>query len=279
PNLARLREVDDVLEVVAGPGNVLLPGLERHADGVHAGNDAMDPLVDLGEDGRADARHDAHVDDDIGGVGQFDADLRHGRAERPHGKREDVHGAALLAAGEELLDPLAHDIGVFPVVGGAGVVLGERADECALLDARDVGGRGAGVKAAWPLLIVEREEGDGLYELVAEEVVLLLSAGDPVDALGLGEFGHLFDPANEMSVGGRGSGGGLGRHRSEFIFLWGSLQVLAFGAWLSTGFNKYGQMQRQKQGKRQRLSTDQYRDKAPNEEKDGRLRARGGRCW
>jgi len=51
PDLARLRIVDDVLEVVTRPGDVLLAGLERRADGVHAGNDAMGPLVDLGEDG------------------------------------------------------------------------------------------------------------------------------------------------------------------------------------------------------------------------------------
>ena len=208
------------LRSLQGQGTSFCPGSSGTPTVCMQGMTRWIVLVDLGEDGGADARHDAHVDDDVGGVGEFDADLRHGRADRPHGERKDVHGAAPHAAGEELLDPLAHDIGVFPVVGGAGVVLGERADEGALLDARDIGGRGAGIETAGPLLIVEREEGAGLDQLVAEEVVLLLSAGDPVDALGLGEFGHLFDPANEMGVGGRGSGGGLGRHGSE-IFSFG----------------------------------------------------------
>ena len=112
--------MDDVLKVVAGPGDVLLSGLERRADGVHARSDAMEVLVDFGEDRRADTRHDSHVDDHICGVGEFDADLRDGRADGPHGEGKDV--------------------GVFPVVGGAGVVPGEGADEGALLDARDVGG-------------------------------------------------------------------------------------------------------------------------------------------
>ena len=50
PDLAGLGEVDDVLLVVAGPGDVLLAGRERRADGVHAGDDALLVLVDLGED-------------------------------------------------------------------------------------------------------------------------------------------------------------------------------------------------------------------------------------
>ena len=34
------------------------------------------------EDGQADAGHDAHIHDDVGRVGELDADLRHGRADR-----------------------------------------------------------------------------------------------------------------------------------------------------------------------------------------------------
>ena len=66
----------------------------------------MDLLVDLGEDGRADARHDAHVDDDIGGVGELNADLRHGRADRAHGEGKDVHGAAAHGAVKSCLSVL-----------------------------------------------------------------------------------------------------------------------------------------------------------------------------
>ena len=84
--------------VVAGPGNVLLAGRERRADGVHAGDDALLVLVDLGEDGRADAGHDAHVDDDVGGVGELHADLRHGRADGAHAEGQHVHGAAAHGA-------------------------------------------------------------------------------------------------------------------------------------------------------------------------------------
>ncbi len=78
--------MDDVLFVVAGPGDVLLAGGERRADGVHAGDDALDVFVDFGEDRRADAGHDAHVDDDVRRVSELDADLRHGRADGAHAR-------------------------------------------------------------------------------------------------------------------------------------------------------------------------------------------------
>ena len=145
PDLARLREVDDVLLLVARPGHVALAGRERGADGVHARHDAFLALVDLGEDGQADTGHDAHVDDDIRRVGELHADLRHRRADRPHAERQHVHGPPAHRAAEQLLEPPPHLVGVFPVVGGARRLLRERADEGAVLDPRDVARVGARV--------------------------------------------------------------------------------------------------------------------------------------
>ena len=65
PDLARLREMDDVLLRVARPGHVLLPRRERRADAVHARHHALDVLVDLAQHRQADARHDPHADDDV----------------------------------------------------------------------------------------------------------------------------------------------------------------------------------------------------------------------
>jgi hypothetical protein len=200
PDLACLGEVDDVLLVVAGPGDVLLAGCEGCADGVHAGDDTLDVLVDLGEDGRADAGHDAHVDYGVGGVGELDADLRHGRADGAHAEGKDVHGSPAHAAAEELLELAPHDEGVFPVVGGAGVVFGQGADEGAVFDPGDIVGRGAGVEATWPQLLVQPGEGACLDEPVAEVVVLGLGAVDPVDRGWLAQVCHLFYPADQMLV-------------------------------------------------------------------------------
>ena len=200
PDLAGLGEVDDVLFVVAGPGDVVSARRQRRAYGVHAGDDALDVLVDLGEDWSADAGHDSHVHDGVGGVGELDSDLRHGRADGAHAVGQDVHGASPHAAAEELLELLTHHEGVFPVVGRAGVVLGEGADEGAVFHAGDVVGCGAGVEAAGPELLVEFGEGSCLDELIAEVVVFGLAAVDPVNASGLGEVGHLFHPADQVLV-------------------------------------------------------------------------------
>ncbi len=74
PNFARFGKVDDVLFLVAGPGDVFLAGSERSADGVHARDDAG-TFIDFIENTLADTSHNAHVDDDVGRIGELDADF------------------------------------------------------------------------------------------------------------------------------------------------------------------------------------------------------------
>ena len=125
PDLARFREVDDVFLVVAGPGNIGFAGRERHADAMHAGDDALHVAVDLAEDGQADAGHDPHVHDDVRRIGELDADLRHRRADRAHAEGQHIHGAAAHGAAKKILQLLAHLERVFPVIGRPGVVFGK----------------------------------------------------------------------------------------------------------------------------------------------------------
>ena len=103
PDLARLGVMDDVLGLVAGPGGlVLFAVLERRADGVHAGHE-LAGFTDHVIHGAAHARHEFHVDGHIGAVGQFHAHMGDGRAERAHGERNHVHGAACHAAVKQRL--------------------------------------------------------------------------------------------------------------------------------------------------------------------------------
>ncbi len=212
PDLARLREVDDVLGLIAGPGDVALAGRERLAHRMHAGHHALDVLVDLGQYRRADPRHDAHVHHGIGGVRQLHADAAHGRTDRPHGERQDVHGAAAHGAAKQPFQLAAHGERVFPVIGGAGVLLAQRADKGAVLDARNIVWRRAGVEAAGPEFFVQSGEGAGVDELVSELPVLGVGAVDPMDAVGLRELRHLLHPADQVLVRGAGTGwiGGCG---------------------------------------------------------------------
>ena len=58
PDFARFGKMDDVLLVVAGPGDVLPAGSKGSADAVHARHDALLTLVDLRINGQADPGHD-----------------------------------------------------------------------------------------------------------------------------------------------------------------------------------------------------------------------------
>ena len=77
----------------------------------------------LAERCRAHAGHDAHRGDDVGRVGDLDAEQRLVRGERPHAVRQHVHRPAAHRAAEPLGEDGLHVVGVHPVVGGPGVTL------------------------------------------------------------------------------------------------------------------------------------------------------------
>lgn len=200
PDLARLREVNDVFLRIAGPGDVFLAFLERRAHGMQTGHHASVGLVDQAKHLFPDAGHDAHVHDRVGRVGELHPDLRHGRSHRPHAEGEHIHGAALHAALEELAQLRLHLIRVHPVVGRPGGLLGMAADVGALLDPRHVAGIGFRVVAARPLLLVEADKGSRLDQLLAEPVVFGLGAVHPVNLVGFAKGRHLGDPALKVNV-------------------------------------------------------------------------------
>ena len=105
------------------------------------------------------ACHDAHVGDDVGAVGDLDADLGDGRADGAHREGDDVHGAPGHAAVEEAGERFAHLGGRCPVVGGACFVFVDRADEGAVFDAAHVGRVRADEIGVRPLFGVEADVG------------------------------------------------------------------------------------------------------------------------
>jgi len=131
--------VGDVFLVVARPRNIFLASCERGADRVHgahplaARNDAVECLL-------AHAGHDAHVEYGVGGIGDFNAELRDRSADRAHRERHDVHCAAAHRSVEERHELGLHLVGGDPVVRRARVLLLFGADEGAVLDARDITG-------------------------------------------------------------------------------------------------------------------------------------------
>ncbi len=93
--------------------------------------------------------------------------------------------------------------GVHPVVGGTRVLLVDRADVGAVLDAGHVDRVGGGVEGVRLLRLVELGEGAGGEQRVGQLGPLLVGAGAPVDPVGLGQLSDLVDPGEDPRVGGR----------------------------------------------------------------------------
>ena len=187
---------------VTGPADVFDAGLERHADRVDAGNEEV-VLFDVAEDFRRHARHDAHRNDDVGRVRDFNAVFRDRRAERSHRERDDVHRAAFHAAVVERAHFLLHDDRVFPVVGRSRVFLVFRADQRALFDAGDVARVGAVKVAARAFLLVELDR-HAFRDHVGEELVgFFLRAVAPVHLGGLAQRNEFVHPIDEFLIGCR----------------------------------------------------------------------------
>ena len=226
PNLPRFREVHDVLGLtVARPAAILLAGRERRADRMQARYEAAF-FAERVENGAADARHDAHIGDNVWAVGDLHADLGDRAAYGPHRERDHVQGATLHRARKQSAQGGAHFVGVFPVVGRTGVLLPARADERAVLDARDVGRIGARKIRIRPARRIERDEHARRDHLRTEPVVLALATVGPVNSRGLRQVRHLSHPSRECAmaqVGGRVDG--VGRIRAHV-----ALQIGLVGA-------------------------------------------------
>ena len=229
PDLVGLRELSDVLLIVAGPGNVLLMLGQRRAHGVRTGDPGA-ALIDEVHGLGPHARHNAHIDDDVGRVGDLNTQLGDRTAERTHGEGNHVHRATGISAVELLIEDLLHLDRVAPVVGRARVLLLLRADEGAGLDAGDIARQRTSEEGVGSLLGVEAGEHARLDHLGGQTVPLLVGTVAEVDALRLAELGEADGERDDVlrSVGGRGSANILLRHSHMSPFL-ESLRLLLSG--------------------------------------------------
>src|ERR1700722_5782729 len=138
PDFPALWKMHDVLFIVARPRHIRLAVSQRSTHAVHARHYPLQTLIDLVENGLPDAGHDAHADHDVGRVSKLNTDLRHGRSDRPHAERQNIHRTPVHAAAEDLLQLAPHYERILPIIGRAGVVLGKRADERLFFDAGDI---------------------------------------------------------------------------------------------------------------------------------------------
>ena len=176
-------------------------GSSGAADRVQA-RDELAVVAEHVERGLAHAGHDPHVHRDVGGVGELDADVGDRRAERAHGERarrtscgpssrprKSSSSSSRISAGSRQL-----------LVGPASSSR-SRADEGAVLDAGDVAGVGEGQVAVRALGVGQSARTCRRRRASWQSaVVLLRGAVAPVDRVGLGERGHLLDPAEQFLV-------------------------------------------------------------------------------
>ena len=217
PDRPFLGEVHDVLRGVAGPWHVVLAGPQRLADGVQAGHKVAVLAEDF-PDCRAHARHDAHIRHNVGRVGELDANLRKRRTERAHAERDDIQNATVHGAKKKAVQGGLHLARRHPIVRGAGIGLALAADECAVLDAGDVGRVGTHVDASGTFRRIEADGGAVLHHQFDHAVVFDLGTVAPLDRRWLAESGYLIHPRDHAGVAGRkrrrltgGWGGGLKR--------------------------------------------------------------------
>ena len=115
------------------------------------------PAAELLEHGRADVGHDPHVQHDVDAVGQLDADLAEGRADRPHREGDDVHRPPLIEPCEDLARPAIALLGRHPVVRRPGVLAQRGADVGQVLGAGHVVDGRAVIEAAGQLLLIQQD--------------------------------------------------------------------------------------------------------------------------
>ena len=82
--------------------------------------------------------HDSHVENDVNGIGDFEADFGQGRIRRAHYVRHDEQGAAAHRAFKHSLKFRVGLGRIAPVVGRTGFLFSRCANESELLDPGDV---------------------------------------------------------------------------------------------------------------------------------------------
>jgi len=186
--------MDDVFVfLVAWPGDIFLADSEGHAHRVHGRHKIA--IFSKGFDNLAPhSCHNAHVRNDICRIGDFDADIGHGRADWPHGEGDDVHRASAHTAVKKRGEDRLHLFWVHPVVGRTSFYLAAAADKGAVLDAGHVAWVRACKEGVGAFFGVEGYEGSRSDERLADGVVFFFGAVAPIDKIGLAQIFHAGNP-------------------------------------------------------------------------------------
>ncbi len=204
--LLALEDVTAVAGVDGVDGVVLRPVADVSLFGVGVAGcvGTLDPVSGIGadrvKDSLTDSGDDVHVADDIDGVGDFQAVLCERGTDFAHAVRDDIHGLALVAATDDVVEGLVALIGIHPVVQRAGLFLGGGADEGSVFNTSDIVRVGSVEVAVGKFLLVEFDELAGGDSLVLEGLDLLLGPVDPDNFVRLEEVDSVLYPVQNALV-------------------------------------------------------------------------------
>ena len=186
---------------VDGPNGVVLGELDNISVlridigfGVEAANEIVGLVAQLLESAGTHSGHNIHVENNIDGVGDLNANLGESRTDGTHGIGDDIHGSvfhdAIIHGGQFGV----HLLGIHPVVGGTCILFFAGADEGSILDAGNVVGQSTMIQASRQLLRVETSHLTGGNSLVFQSIQLLIAAVNPNNLSGFGQGDHFIDP-------------------------------------------------------------------------------------
>ncbi len=158
------------------------------------------------QSGASDARHDRHIQHNVGAVRNLDAAARQRRVDRAHAVGDDVQGPLMHTATEQVPHLDVSFLRIHPMIVRAGVVLGARADVGQMLDAGDVAGVRAGEMAAGEEVLVESLKLPVAQQLRGQVANLLVGAVAPMHGTRLRQFPDRTDPLSDgaADLGQRG---------------------------------------------------------------------------
>ena len=148
----------------------------------------------------ADAGHDMHVDHNVSGVRDLNADLGDIGTDRSHGERDDIHGSAMHAAFVESRHLGFEFLGINPVICGACIFFLLGSNESTGFDTRHVGRIASEENAVGTQFAVQAGRKTGFDHFIAEPVILCVRTVTPVDGVRLAELGPLVDPCHHLRM-------------------------------------------------------------------------------
>ena len=170
---------------------------QRGPDGVQAGDEFALSAEGLDHPG-TDARHNMHVADNVGAVGDLHANLRYRGTDRSHGKGDNVHRAtdhALLV--KAFHRPLEFS-GIDPIICRTRFLFSRGSNIGALFGPGHIAGIGAKQVAVRTLL--ERDGHTARDHLAHQAIVFPLAPVTPMNDIRLAQARHFAHPAIELFV-------------------------------------------------------------------------------